>query len=155
MSLLKTSVRIFKGVIENIHDDIKSPNDNFHLTMFYKLQDNRLLLNFELMLVDINPKIGKIINYITLVELLDGNNEIISNRLEIFVKEVKFNAFLFNDFKTKLQENVNKDLSNFRYIDLYNNITYYNVINPPIKLSRYLKTLCAESSSIEDIEFSF
>ncbi|MDF1881071.1 hypothetical protein JHD50_07090 [Sulfurimonas sp. MAG313] len=155
MSYLKTSVRIFKGVNEKIHNYIQNPVDNFNLTIFYKLQDNLLLLNFELMIVDENPKIGKLVTYITLIELSNENKEIIKNNLELFVKEIKFNTYLFNDFKVKIQENINKNLSDFKYVNLYFDIEYYNQINLPIKPYQYYESLYTNASSLVDIELSF
>ena len=92
----------------------------------------------ELLINDTSPNKSKILNYVTAVRI-DDDNRPEGEELKSFVRECKF--FFLDDFKTKIDEMINKDFSDFVYKDLQSPISYFDHMNyvDPSDYIEYLK----------------
>lgn len=120
--------KVHSGFCDNYFSLKRHPVQQYRLDFFYELNHGVIFLVMELMINDKNPGESKILNYTTYIEVLD-NTEVVEKNLEQFIRLVKFNELLFNTFKSKVNNMLRLDFSEFKYADLSSDMSYYNLMN--------------------------
>lgn len=126
--MIKYDLKINKGIAKNhFFDKRASDGSHYSIDIFYKLIDDKLLINYELMITDTNPIEPKILNYYNVISLI--NSQVIEEeKIEKLIRTVKFDAFLIKDMKNEFQKLLRKNINDFKYEDLYRDIYYVNLL---------------------------